>query len=170
MNIETKNSDEKELRVKKVLEDILFKYPCPIFTNDIVIDSNSIPHSHSILTLNTRNTNPILVLATFVHEQFHWFTQIKSSFKDCIVYLKKYKELEDFTNNPDKYPNSFWIHLIVCWNTRNFLQKNITKEQVDFIYSQWQPYPITEKFVKENFDTLKNDLNKFGMIYYSDSE
>ena len=164
MIITTKNSTERELQVKTILEKIIKDYPCPIFTDEIIIEEGSVPHSHPVLTLNTRNTNPILVLETFVHEQFHWFAQTHYSYKPCIEHLKKYEDLGD-CNKSGKYPNSFWEHLIVNWNTRNFLQRVLAKEQVDFIDSQWRAYPLTEKFVKDNFQTLKDELAQFNMTY-----
>jgi hypothetical protein len=73
MEIDTKNSDPRELEVKAILEEVLKKYPCPILTDEVLIEKGSIPHSHPILTLNTRHTDPLLITKTFVHEQFHWF-------------------------------------------------------------------------------------------------
>jgi hypothetical protein len=61
--------------------------------------------------------------------------------------------------------NSFWEHLIVIWNTGNFVQINFTKGQIDFIHNQWQAYPLTEKFVEDNFETLRSNLLKFDMVY-----
>lgn len=164
IDIEAKNGTENELLVKGVLEGVIKKYPCPIFTDKVLIEQKVVPHSHPILTLNTRNTDPILVLDAFTHEQFHWFCVTRPRYKDCIFYLKKYPDLGD-CNKSGTYPNSFWEHLIVNWNTRNFLQNNLTKDQVDFIDGQWQPYPLTEKFVQDNFEVLKNELARFGMVY-----
>ena len=45
-----------------------------LFTRDVLIQSDVIPHSHPVLTLNTRYLDDdIAQLATFVHEQLHWF-------------------------------------------------------------------------------------------------
>lgn len=38
------------------------------------IEAGSIPHSHPVLTLNTRHlNNDALLVATFIHEQMHWW-------------------------------------------------------------------------------------------------
>lgn len=43
-------------------------------TRDIVIEEGEVPHSHPMLTLNTRHLrNDERLLSTFVHEQMHWF-------------------------------------------------------------------------------------------------
>lgn len=164
VNIVTKKGTEKERAVKKVLEEVLTQYPCPLFTLNIILEEGTVPHAFPILTMNTRLSDPILVLDGFAHEQFHWFAKSKSSYDNCIEFLKKYQDLGD-CNKSGTYPNSFWEHLIVNWNMRNFLSKILSQEQFDFVYSQWTPYPLTEKFVKEHFDTLKVDLEKFDMIY-----
>jgi hypothetical protein len=47
-----------------------------IFTHDIRIETRVIPHSHPILTLNTRSLDDDdRLLSTFVHEQLHWGVQ-----------------------------------------------------------------------------------------------
>jgi hypothetical protein len=44
------------------------------FTERVVIDQDAIPHSHPVLTLHTRHRrDDLLLLATFVHEQSHWY-------------------------------------------------------------------------------------------------
>lgn len=45
-----------------------------IFTHQVQIATHAVPHSHPILTLNTRYTDrDDLALATLLHEQLHWF-------------------------------------------------------------------------------------------------
>jgi hypothetical protein len=162
--ISTKSNTEKEQEVKSILEDLLSRYKVPLFTSKILVEEKSIPHSHPILTLNTRNTEPLFLLETFIHEQFHWFTVDNKNYDECIIYLKRYSDLGD-CNKSGSYPNSFWEHLIVCWNTRNFLQQTLKQEEIDFIYTDWQAYPLTEKFVEDNFELLKEDLEQFKMVY-----
>ena len=161
MNITTKNNFPEEIKAKKVLESILTKYNVPIFTKNIVIEKDSIPHSHPILTLNARTDDSLVVLKTFVHEQFHWFEAEHSRLDETINFLKeKYKNNDEF-----KDEKSFYIHIVVCFNTRNSLEKLVSNEELEYIYKQWQPYPKMEKFIEENFNEIKNDLEKFGMVF-----
>lgn len=45
-----------------------------IFTENISIRTNVVPHSHPTLTLNTRFAEqPNKLLAAFIHEQLHWW-------------------------------------------------------------------------------------------------
>ena len=164
MNISIKNNKDSELKVKNILESLLLKYKLPEFTKEIMIEEKSICHSHPVLTLNTRNIEPLFILKVYIHEQFHWFTVNEQKHTDCINYLKKYEDLGD-CNKSGKYKDSFYEHLIVCWNTRNFLKTIFDTDIVDFIYTDWQPYPLTEKFVYDNFETLRKDFENFNMIY-----
>jgi hypothetical protein len=43
------------------------------YTRKVRVAPWEIPHSHPVLTLNTRVTVPDDVLATYVHEQMHWY-------------------------------------------------------------------------------------------------
>jgi dipeptidase E len=178
-DMRTKNDSDEEIETKKLLTQALGKYSFPAFTNEIVIEKNTISHSHPILTLGTswivdgKRTSfadiggefPALsVFETFIHEQFHWFLMRHPKFKEAIAFLQqKYKDTGDFTDPNNKL--NFWVHLIILWNTRNWLNKNLPAEQVKTIYSAWRPYPLTEKFIKDNFDQLRADLGKFHMIY-----
>lgn len=91
------------------LEHLLHVYDLApfLFTTDIHIQSRVIPHSHPILTLNTRYAEkPHKLLSVFVHEQLHWWTsQKKVDVNKAIGELKRL------------FPNqvhSTYLHLIVC--------------------------------------------------------
>ena len=162
MNIRTKNESENECLVKDIVSNLISRYDIPTFTDNVVIEDEVIPHSHPVLTLGTRVIEPFLILKTLIHEQFHWFEAGHYKYKEAMEFLKSnYKDLGDCGKNSD----SFWQHLIVCWNTRNFLQNNFDSKEVENTYSFKQPYSLTEVFVKENFERLKDDLGKFEMVY-----
>src|SRR5262245_35311507 len=70
------NDDVAEAMTRSQLQRLLAQYDCSkfIFTKEVVIDRESIPHSHPVLTLHTRHRrDDELLLSTFVHEQIHWF-------------------------------------------------------------------------------------------------
>src|SRR5580765_554879 len=76
IKIALKAGTKAEQDTKAQLERLLKKYDLSkwIFTKSILIDAKEIPHSHPILTLSTRHLlDDDLLLATFVHEQLHWF-------------------------------------------------------------------------------------------------
>lgn len=74
VEISLKNRSESETQTKERLEKLLQRHNVSkwVFTRKIIIEDNVIPHSHPVLTLSTRDDGDRL-LATFVHEQIHWF-------------------------------------------------------------------------------------------------
>jgi hypothetical protein len=65
-----------EQKTRTQLQSLMAKYDLSrwLFTHEINIESQEIPHSHPVLTLNTRHLNQDdLLLSTFIHEQLHWF-------------------------------------------------------------------------------------------------
>jgi len=161
MEIITKNDCLDELEIKEILEGLIEKYEIPVFTEDVLIEKGVVPHSHPVLTLGTRTCDPLVILKTFIHEQLHWFEAGHPRLDEAMGYLGiKYKNKGEFDEN-----RSFYIHIIVCFNTRNILKKLVSKEDLEYIYKQWQPYPLMEDFIVENFDEVEGDLRKFEMVY-----
>lgn len=76
LKITPKRNAADEIQTRSQLQRLLGQYDLSryIFTREIVIDREAIPHSHPVLTLSTRHLkDDDLLLSTFVHEQFHWF-------------------------------------------------------------------------------------------------
>ena len=128
IKIALKNNDPKEIQTKQQLERLLKNYDLSkwIFTTDIVIDKDAIPHSHPILTLHTRHLkDDELLLSTFVHEQIHWF--ITQNEKQTEAAVNELKIL--FPKVPVGYPDGAedeygsYIHFIV-----NYLEYRSDKE------------------------------------------
>ena len=66
----------REVRTERQLRSILAVFPAVskwVFTREIRIEANVVPHSHPVLTLTTRHLDDDQqLLAAFVHEQLHW--------------------------------------------------------------------------------------------------
>ena len=164
IQITSKNQSERELEVVQILNDLLQKYKFPIFTNQVEVESKVIPHSHPVLTLNTSTKDPLLLLQTLIHEQLHWFVTDHPKKVETIEYLKKHYEDNGECNVSGKHPDSFWEHIIVCFNTLVVLKTIVTGEELKYIYDQWQAYPKTEKLVKDNFEQIESELKNYNMI------
>jgi hypothetical protein len=89
-----------------------------IFTRRVSIAEGEIPHSHPLLTINTRYLNDDLAqVATFLHEQFHWL--VASTAEERVR-----GALEDFRATFPDIPaappeaahdrESTYLHLVVC--------------------------------------------------------
>ncbi len=76
LEITLASSNQREKSTEAQLRRLLATYNLNslIFTKKVQIESQVIPHSHPVLTLNTRYiSDDELQLATFIHEQLHWY-------------------------------------------------------------------------------------------------
>jgi hypothetical protein len=120
LSIELANNSPNEQRAREQLERLLNEYDLSrwIFTKKIRIEQFVQPHSHPVLTLNTRSLmNDRRVLANFVHEQIHWFLNGKSG--DTNKAIASLKRLyPDAPDAPAKggaaNSQSTYLHLVVC--------------------------------------------------------
>ncbi len=165
MVVNSKNNDQEEIEVVEIVKALDQQYDLPIFTKIVVIEKGSIPHSHPILTLNTRTNNSRVILKTFVHEQLHWYAENHPQYNNCINYLKTKYTDDGEHNKLGTNPNSYWEHIIVCFNTRSYLHSVLSIEDIDWIYEQWQAYPTLEKLIAKEYDQVKSELEKFDIIY-----
>lgn len=88
-----------------------------IYTRTIMIDETQIPHSHPVLTVHARHLgDDMALLATFVHEQFHWLVSGRPQERaDAIAaYRAAYPEVPSGNPEGARDENSTYLHLIVC--------------------------------------------------------
>lgn len=121
IEISLKNNTRDEIQTKEQLQRLLKTYDLSkwIFTKAVLIDEKTaIPHSHPILTLNTRHIkDDELLLSTFVHEQIHWHLVQKE--KETEAAIKELRVM--FPKVPAKGPegardeNSTYLHLLVIY-------------------------------------------------------
>ena len=87
-----------------------------LYTKKINIESRVIPHSHPVLTLNTRNAEfPQKILSTWLHEEFHWWTEMNGeSTEEAIADFRiMYPILPQVGGARNEY--STYLHLVVCF-------------------------------------------------------
>lgn len=121
IEISLKNNTRDEIQTKEQLQRLLKTYDLSkwIFTKSVVIDEKTaIPHSHPVLTLNTRHIkDDELLVSTFVHEQIHWHLEQKD--KEAEEAIKELRLM--FPKVPSKGPegardeNSTYLHLLVIY-------------------------------------------------------
>ena len=109
----------QEETARSELYDLHKKYDLDkwIFTRKIIVKAGVISHSHPVLTINTKHIgNETATLATYLHEQFHWYLEENSSsLEKAIADLRI-----AYPNIPKKRPRaarsdySTYLHLIVC--------------------------------------------------------
>jgi len=143
-----KNGNDSEKRVKEILQKLLDKYSQPlakhIVTDKINIQSMAISHSHPVLTLNTRTFDEDQILATFLHEQIHWYLDCRKEPTERIIVKLKKKYPIVPVGQPEgaKTKNSTYLHIIVNFLEYKVLieilgQKKAEKILIDKDYYKW---------------------------------
>lgn len=164
-------NDAREAQTKSQLQKLLAQYDCAkfIFTNEIVIDRDAIPHSHPVLTLHTRHLkDDELLLSSFVHEQIHWFlTQHENQTEQAIKELRVM-----FPKVPVGFPagadseDSTYLHLLV--NTLEYradreLFGELKARQVMEFWAT-DHYTWVYQQVLEEGDKLRALLRKYKLV------
>jgi hypothetical protein len=72
--IELANGSPSEVRTRDQLRALLDRYDVSRWarTHTLVIEDGVIPHSHPVLTIDTRDLGDEYVMSAFLHEQVHW--------------------------------------------------------------------------------------------------
>jgi hypothetical protein len=122
-----------------------------LYTKKINIESRVIPHSHPVLTLNTRNAEfSQKILSTWLHEEFHWWAEMngESIEKAILDFRSIYPVLPQAGGGRSEY--STYLHLVVCFleykavsqylgegRAREILQEFATVDEIyPWIYNQ----------------------------------
>src|SRR5687768_4308895 len=88
-----------------------------LFTRTVQIQSRVIPHSHPVLTLNTQYLdNDAAQVATFVHEQLHWFlVRDQATLAAAIADVERlYPEAPDALPQGARGRSSTHLHVLIC--------------------------------------------------------
>ncbi len=102
------------------------------FTDKVVIQSYVIPHSHPVLTLNTRYLdNDVEQLSTYLHEQIHWYADAHEERVDELITVFKsmYPEVPVGNGQGARTTESSYLHLLVCWLELDGLGELIGKKK-----------------------------------------
>jgi hypothetical protein len=160
-----------EAQTRSQLQKLLQQYDCTkfIFTKEVVIDREALPHSHPVLTLHTRHLkDDELLLSTFVHEQIHWFlSERREQTTQAIQELKTV-----FPKAPVGFPaggdseESTYLHLLV-----NALEYRADKELLGELRARqvmdfWAKDHYTWIYhrVLEDGDKIRTVLSKYKLV------
>lgn len=167
--IEMEKHTEREKKAKIQLTEILDRFDLSkwIFTNKVIIKSFSIPHSHPVLTLNTRHLDDDeRAMSTFIHEQIHWFITFRwESAKLAIEELKMI-----YPSVPIGIPNgaideeSTYLHFIVNYLELSALTEIFGKECALSIITRIDIYTEIYKTVIQDEEKLRNLFSKYDLL------
>lgn len=137
-----------------------------LFTREARIESRAIPHSHPILTLNTRYLkNDTAQVATFIHEQLHWFLVRHRAATDSAVAALE----SPFPNAPDGPPEgardrySTYLHLLVCLLEYDGLAALFGEDVAQRTLRAWTHYPWVYKQVLERPGPIRQTLQRYRL-------
>jgi len=166
IEITTKNDTEREKSTAVLLKEVLSEYDLSkwIFTNKVIIEQGVIPHSHPVLTLNTRSTDKKEILDVFVHEQLHWYVnKYPESEKNAIAeFRKRYKEVPYKNRAGARDEHSTYLHLIVCYLEYKSMISLIGKEDAKQLMWNQNHYTWIYNKVIEDETFIGKVLKKNG--------
>jgi hypothetical protein len=161
ITITTKNQSEREKTEAALVQQLLKKYDLStwIFTDKVIIEAFAIPHSHPVLTLNTKPKTEDERLSTFLHEQIHWFADEKSANTEAaIAELKKvYKDVPHGNREGARDEYSTYLHLIVCYLEYQSMVKLVGPESARVVMRETNHYTWIYK-------TVLKDTQRIGEI------
>lgn len=168
-----KNKDELEMQTKEQLQRLVKTYTLNkwLFTSKIIIDSDlqTAPHSHPTLTLNTRHIkDDELLLATFIHEQLHWFISGHAS-KNLILsdLMSMYPVASKQFHEQIEWHTGTYFHIIICYLEYKIVKGLLGELKAYQVIDFWQTdhYQSIYRIVIEDQKVLEALVNKFELIH-----
>lgn len=160
-----------EQRSREQLIRLMKAYPLApyIYTRELVIDENAIPHSHAVLTLHTRHVkDDDQLLSTFIHEELHWFAeQHKEELGAAVTELRA-----EFPGLPVGYPDggqseqSSYEHIVIIWGEYEDLAKLVGAQRADAVFTFWENdhYRALYRLLREHRPRIAEIVKKHGLV------
>jgi hypothetical protein len=160
---------EPEIRTREQLLALLRRYDLGKwqFTKRIRIDERArLPHSHPVLTLNTRYDGNLL-LSIYLHEQLHWFVWRHRSAKAVIEELRRY-----YPRVPVARPEgsgsevSSRQHYLVCYLEYAALIELLDLDEARRVIEHWSGHHYTEiyKTVLRDSDAIGEIVSRHSLV------
>ena len=138
-----------------------------IFTRKVVIQSRVIPHSHPVLTLNTRYVDDdVRQLSTFLHEQIHWFADTDTIATERVIreFRQRYPEVPVGGGRGARSEFSTYLHLAVCWLELDAMIRQVGEERARKILSEKTHYTWIYERVLEDGEAIGEILKRHHLI------
>jgi hypothetical protein len=174
VTIELASNTALEQRGREQLERLLRTYDLSpwLFTRAVRIESHVIPHSHPVLTVNTRYLeNDTAQVATFVHEQLHWFlVQREAATDSAIAELRRmYPKVPNQPPDGAKDEESTYLHLLVCTLELEGTARIFGEAAARRALEAWKHYTWVYRQVLDRTDALRRVLRSHGLVVDPDA-
>jgi hypothetical protein len=168
LTITTHTGTTQEENGRSQLQRLLETYDVErwLYTRKVVIRSFINPHSHPVLTLNTRQLDSDEgQLGTFLHEQFHWFAVSKLPQVDAAI--------QDFrtmfpivpTEAPEaaKDEYSTYLHLIICKLELDALRQLLGEDHALEVIAARPYYKWVYRQVRHDDGPIRDVIERHGL-------
>lgn len=167
--ISSKNNSEAELETVLLLKDLIRKYDISdyIFTDKVVVESGVIPHSHPVLTVNTRhNKNIERLFLCFLHEQIHWFAEKNESRTNAAIEDLRIAFPDIPKGPPEGARDEFssYLHLVINWLEMRAAKKYLGDRHASEVLATMDVYPGIYKIVVAEEAAIEKVLQRHALI------
>ena len=153
-------------RVRDMLLDLRRRHDLARFeyTKAVRIAPTEIPHSHPKLTLNTFVSDERSLLATYLHEQMHWYltwySQARAAqWHELFRHLhERYPKVADSNAGGAQDEFSTYLHLIVNWLEIEAASQFVARERIVALAA-------ARPFYRWPYRTVIADWEPLGALY-----
>jgi uncharacterized protein len=168
VEIQLASGTELERRGRDQLERLLKTYDLDrwTYTRTVRIESRVIPHSHPVLTLNTRYLeDDTAQVATYLHEQLHWFIVERGAAGDsAIAELRRvYPSVPSAPPEGARDEESTYLHLLVCLLELDATAEVFGEAPARRALGRWRHYTWVYREVLERPEPLRRIARAHGL-------
>lgn len=169
IEIELAETTPTTLRAERVLRELLARYDLRAyaFTRKVRIESGVIPHSHPVLTLNTRSLDdPERWLAQYLHEQIHWFLSAREAATQQAIaaFKQRYPDLPTGRDQVARNVYSTYLHFAVNWLELIALRHYLGAARAEEILSTQPFYRWIYATVIRDEDAIAALMRRHGLV------
>lgn len=167
-HIELKSGTASEERTRHQLRALLDRCVVArwVGTRSIVIEDRAIPHSHPVLTIDTRDLGDEYVIATFLHEQVHWLlTDRYSGVRKAKDELRRYPDIHRPLPVGATNEDSTYLHLIVNCLERRALLEVMGADALDRMTPFWltDHYTAIYEIILRDHEQIDALIDAYGL-------
>lgn len=168
LHIETRHDDSRERAAVAELQEVVRRYDVDrwTYTRHIFIDRDAIPHSHPVLTLDTgKPGDPQVQLASFLHEQFHWYLESRPQNTDEAIaaFRKLFHDPPDGKGMAARNDESTYLHLIVCDLEFQAMTRLVGESRARELLAGWRHYTWIYRQVLDNPEIRRVNA-RYGLL------
>ena len=137
-----------------------------IVTRRVRIESGTVPHSHPVLTLNTRHLgDDERQLATFLHEQLHWYLNAReAAVAKAIAELRRiYPQVPVGPPEGARRAHSSYLHLIIGVLERDALARLLGRARAEAVIARIDIYTRIYETVLKDKAALRAVAARHGL-------